>query len=69
MLVRLSRPSDLDAFCNFLEAVRVRAIADGHGFLTVSLRAVTPKYEERQLRHYVDTWNQLHPDRRVEVLT
>jgi hypothetical protein len=67
--IRLSRPVDLDSFCEFLRAVHVHAEPAGDGSVLASVPgAPTPLHERRELAGYVTTWNALNPGRKAEVL-
>lgn len=67
--IRLSRPIDLEPFCEFLRSVHVHAEALDDGSVRASVPgAPTPLHERRELSGYVTTWNALNPGRSAEVV-
>ena len=67
--IRLSRPVDLEPFCEFLHGVHVHAAPLDDRSVRASVPgAPTPLHERRELSGYVTTWNALNPGRRAEVV-
>lgn len=68
-LLRVTDPSDVERVCSFLTSVRVRAVPEGGGLVSVSVpRALSALHERRELAGCVATWNALNPASPVELV-
>jgi hypothetical protein len=69
VLVRLTRPEDVPLFCEYMRSAHVDAVPAVGVVVNVNLvGALTRLHEERELRAYLHTWNELNPNRAAMVL-